>query len=89
MLHEERFHEALAALRDVVKQDPKNPYAYYFLGVGLYEVGELEAAHAGALARPGGRRRALRRGHGVHGARRERRGAIVRLQAEATRLTAG
>jgi Flp pilus assembly protein TadD len=44
MLHEERFHEALATLRDVVKQDPKNPYAYYFLGVGLYEVGELEAA---------------------------------------------
>jgi tetratricopeptide (TPR) repeat protein len=44
LLHEERFHEALVALRDVVKRDPSNPYAYYFLGVGLFDVGELEAA---------------------------------------------
>ncbi len=44
LLHEERFHEALVALRDVLRRDPKNPYAYYFLGVGLVESGELEAA---------------------------------------------
>ena len=44
LLHEEQFREALLALRDVIRQDPRNPYAYYFLGVGLYESGELEAA---------------------------------------------
>ncbi len=44
LLHEEEFHRALTVLRDVIKADPKNPYAYYFLGVALYEVGELEAA---------------------------------------------
>jgi tetratricopeptide (TPR) repeat protein len=44
LLHEERYHEALVALRDVIKADPKNPYAYYYLGVGLFEVGELEPA---------------------------------------------
>lgn len=44
MLHEERFHEALLFLRDVIKADPQNPYAYYFLGVALFETGEIEAA---------------------------------------------
>jgi tetratricopeptide (TPR) repeat protein len=44
LLHEERFHEALVALRDLLKADPQNPYAYYYLGVGLYEVGEVEPA---------------------------------------------
>jgi len=44
LLHEERFHDALRALRDVVKADPTNPYAFYFLGIALYESGELEAA---------------------------------------------
>jgi cytochrome c-type biogenesis protein CcmH/NrfG len=44
LLHEERFHEALKALRDVIKEDPENPYGYFFLGQGLYEVGELQAA---------------------------------------------
>ena len=28
----------------MIKRDPQNPYAYYFLGVALYEVGEMEAA---------------------------------------------
>jgi tetratricopeptide (TPR) repeat protein len=42
LLHEERFREALVALRDVIKADGTNPYAFYFLGVGLFEVGELE-----------------------------------------------
>jgi len=44
LLHEERFREALLALRDVIRKDPTNPYAYFFLGVSLYESGELEAA---------------------------------------------
>ena len=44
LLNEERFHEALVALREIIKATPTNPYAYYFLGVGLYEVGELEPA---------------------------------------------
>jgi tetratricopeptide (TPR) repeat protein len=44
LLHEERFREALIELRRVIEAEPKNPYAYYFLGIGLYEIGELEAA---------------------------------------------
>ncbi len=44
MLHEERFREALAVLRDVLVADAKNPYALYFLGVALYESGELVPA---------------------------------------------
>ena len=44
LLHEERFKEALVELRRVLRDDPKNAYAYYFLGVGLFEIGELEAA---------------------------------------------
>lgn len=44
LLHEERFREALSALRDVIRATPQNPYAYYFLGIGLYEVGEMAAA---------------------------------------------
>src|SRR5271163_2040437 len=44
LLHEERYREALVALRDVAKRDPQNPYAYYFLGVGLFEMGEMEPA---------------------------------------------
>jgi Flp pilus assembly protein TadD len=44
LLHEEQFHQALIELRDVLRTDPQNHYAYYFLGVGLYESGELEPA---------------------------------------------
>jgi tetratricopeptide (TPR) repeat protein len=44
LLHEERYHEALIALRSVLQKDPQNPYAFYFLGVALYESGELEAS---------------------------------------------
>jgi tetratricopeptide (TPR) repeat protein len=42
LLHEERYKEALEALRDVIRADPTNPYAFFFLGQALYEVGELE-----------------------------------------------
>jgi tetratricopeptide (TPR) repeat protein len=44
LLHEERYTEALLELRRVIQADPTNPYAFYFLGVGLFEVGELEAS---------------------------------------------
>ena len=44
LLHEERFHEALQLLRDVIRADPGNPYAFFFLGQALYEVGELQPA---------------------------------------------
>jgi Flp pilus assembly protein TadD len=44
MLHAEEFQEALLELRDVIKGDPTNPYAYYFLGMALFETGEIEAA---------------------------------------------
>ncbi len=44
LLHEERYHDALENLRDVIKANNKNPYAFYFLGVALFEVGELAAA---------------------------------------------
>ncbi len=44
LLHEERFREALTALRDILKDDPTNPYAYYFTGIALFESGELEAS---------------------------------------------
>jgi cytochrome c-type biogenesis protein CcmH/NrfG len=41
LLHEERFKEALESLRNVITEDPTNPYAFFFLGQALYEVGEL------------------------------------------------
>lgn len=44
LLHEERFREALEILRDIAKSDPTNPYAFFFMGQGLYEVGEMEPA---------------------------------------------
>lgn len=44
LLHEERFHDALLELREVIKSDPQNHYAFHFLGVALFESGELEAA---------------------------------------------
>lgn len=42
LMHEGRFRDALYALRDAAKADPRNPYAYHFMGVALYELGELE-----------------------------------------------
>ncbi|MBL8714731.1 MAG: tetratricopeptide repeat protein [Myxococcales bacterium] len=36
--------EALVELRKVVAASPKNPYAYHWLGVALYEAGQLEPA---------------------------------------------
>jgi tetratricopeptide (TPR) repeat protein len=42
LLHEERFREAMEELRTVLRADPTNPYAYYFLGIAFFEVGEME-----------------------------------------------
>jgi tetratricopeptide (TPR) repeat protein len=44
LLHEERFRDAMVALQSVLQTDPKNAYAYHFLGVCFFEVGEIEAA---------------------------------------------
>jgi tetratricopeptide (TPR) repeat protein len=44
LLHEERYRDAMVELRRVLQEDPKNPYAYYYLGVAFYEVGELDAS---------------------------------------------
>jgi Flp pilus assembly protein TadD len=44
LLHEERFREAMVELGAVLRKDPKNPYAFYFLGIAFFEVGELEPA---------------------------------------------
>ncbi len=44
LMQEGRFVDALVALRDVIKADPRNPYAYNFLGAALFETGQHEAA---------------------------------------------
>ncbi|HXN33147.1 MAG TPA: tetratricopeptide repeat protein [Polyangiaceae bacterium] len=44
LLHEERYREAMGELRRALEADPKNAYAYYFLGVAFFELGEVEAA---------------------------------------------
>jgi Flp pilus assembly protein TadD len=44
LLHEERFREAMLELKRVIEADPSNAYAYYFLGIALFEAGELEPA---------------------------------------------
>jgi Flp pilus assembly protein TadD len=44
LLQEERPIEAILELRRILKDSPRNPYAYHFLGVALYETSELEAS---------------------------------------------
>jgi Flp pilus assembly protein TadD len=44
LLHEERFREAIVELRRVLEADRSNPYAFYFLGIAFFEIGELEPA---------------------------------------------
>ena len=31
-------------LRDIVREDPRNPYAYYYMGTAMFEVGRFDAA---------------------------------------------
>ncbi len=44
LLHEERYHDALYALREVLKADPQNAYAFHHLGIALFETGQMEPA---------------------------------------------
>jgi tetratricopeptide (TPR) repeat protein len=44
LMQDERFQDALYALRDVIKANPQNPYAFYFLGVALFETAQAEPA---------------------------------------------
>lgn len=44
VLLENNFEEGLRMLRDVIKADPANPYAYHFVGVALYELRQIEPA---------------------------------------------
>jgi tetratricopeptide (TPR) repeat protein len=44
LLHEERYHDALMALRDVLEDDSQNAYGFYFLAIAMFESGELEPA---------------------------------------------
>jgi tetratricopeptide (TPR) repeat protein len=44
LLQELRYPEALLALRDVIKAQPNNPYAYHYLGAAFFETKQLEPA---------------------------------------------
>jgi tetratricopeptide (TPR) repeat protein len=44
LLQEERYPDALVALREVLRADPRNPYAYHYLGVAFFETAQREAA---------------------------------------------
>ena len=44
LVQEERYAEALVQLREVIRRDPNNPYAYNLLGVAFFELGQREAA---------------------------------------------
>jgi Flp pilus assembly protein TadD len=44
LLQEGNVPAAMLALRDVLKEDPNNPYAYNYLGVAFFEIKNLEGA---------------------------------------------
>jgi tetratricopeptide (TPR) repeat protein len=44
LLREQRFEEAMVLLKGVLSADGQNAYAFYFLGIALYEAGQLPAA---------------------------------------------
>lgn len=44
LLVERRHGEALVLLRDAIKADPNNPYAYHHLGAAFYDMKNLEGA---------------------------------------------
>lgn len=44
VLQEGQYQEALYQLRDIVQANPRNPYAFYFMGVAFYEIGRLPEA---------------------------------------------
>jgi tetratricopeptide (TPR) repeat protein len=57
LMNEGRFVEALLFLRNVIKSNPRNVYAYNFLGSALFETGQFEpsrdAYRAAIRLRPG------------------------------------
>jgi tetratricopeptide (TPR) repeat protein len=44
LILEDRYPEAMLKLRDVIKAQPNNAYAYFWLGVAFFETKQLEAA---------------------------------------------
>ena len=44
LVQDEQPLAALEPLRKVISTSPRNPYAYHWLGVALYEAGQLEPA---------------------------------------------
>ncbi len=44
LLLENDPHEALYVLKKVIETDPRNPYAYYYMGTSMFEVGRFDAA---------------------------------------------
>src|SRR5829696_78496 len=50
LLQEEKYAEALTALRQVILADPNNPYAYNLLGIAFFELDQREAARDAYLA---------------------------------------
>jgi len=44
LLQELHYPEALLALRDVIKADPNNAYAYHYLGLAFFEIKNLQGA---------------------------------------------
>jgi Flp pilus assembly protein TadD len=44
LMVEGSYHDALLILRDVIKQDPRNHYAYHYTGTALFEIGQFEGA---------------------------------------------
>ena len=44
LVNQKKYAEAAAQWREVLQQQPGNPGAYYYAGVGRYELGELDKA---------------------------------------------
>lgn len=44
LFQEKKYAEAGAVWRDILKQQPGNPGAYYYAGAGRYELGEMDKA---------------------------------------------
>ena len=98
LLLEKNHHEALQLLRDVIKRNPRNPYAYYYTGTALFEVGrfdECALAYQAALklsprylAARTGLAQALRIGGDYAGAIAEARRALDQAPSDSDALFA-
>lgn len=44
LLLEDEHHEAMVLLRDAIKRDRGNYYAYYYVGTAMFETGRFDAA---------------------------------------------